>query len=113
MFYYIFVHLLKDSTKMEPDITRIDNKTLHDVLNKSSEVDPKLYDRYLMNKAIDEPAYTILIIMYCLLILMGALGNTLVVSFDLLRSTMILVIFILIFWGLNCLRCFLKFLVGL
>lgn len=113
MFYYIFVHLLKDSTKMEPDISRFDNKTLHYVLNRSNEVDPKLYDRYLMNKAIDEPAYTILIIMYCLLILMGALGNTLVVSFDLLLFTMVLVIFILIFWSLNCLGCFRKFLVGL
>lgn len=88
MFYYIFVHLLKDSTKMEPDITRIDNKTLHEVLNKSSEVDPKLYDRYLMNKAIDEPAYTILIIMYCLLILMGALGNTLVIIAVFRKPTM-------------------------
>lgn len=79
---------------MEHDISGIDNNTWHDVLNKSNEVDPKLYDRYLMNKAIDEPAYTILIIMYCLLILMGALGNTLVVSFDLLLFTVILVIFI-------------------
>lgn len=69
---------------MEPDIIPLlDNTTWHYVLNKSTEVDPKLYDRYLMNKAIDEPAYTILIIMYCLLILMGALGNTLVVSLDL------------------------------
>lgn len=65
---------------METEVHRIDNNTLNEVLNLSNEVDPKLYDRYLMNKAIDEPAYTILIIMYCLLIIMGTLGNTLVVS---------------------------------
>lgn len=49
------------------------------LLNRSNEVDPKLMERYLTNKGIDEPAYTTLIIMYCFLIVLGALGNTLVV----------------------------------
>ncbi|XP_018564523.1 neuropeptide F receptor [Anoplophora glabripennis] len=49
------------------------------LLNRSNEVDPKLMERYLTNKGIDEPAYTTLIIMYCFLIILGALGNTLVI----------------------------------
>ncbi|XP_060529392.1 neuropeptide F receptor [Cylas formicarius] len=79
MFYYIFSHLLKNRAKMGEEVHRIDNNTLNEVLNRSNEVDPKLYDRYLTNQAIDEPAYTTLIVMYCFLIVMGALGNTLVI----------------------------------
>lgn len=67
---------------MENEMHRIDNHTLNTVLNWSNEVDPKLYDRYLLNKAIDEPAYTILIMMYSFLIILGTLGNLLVVSFS-------------------------------
>lgn len=44
-----------------------------------SDGDPKLMERYIKNKGIDEPAYSTLIALYCSLILMGALGNTLVV----------------------------------
>ncbi|KAH1009446.1 neuropeptide F receptor isoform X1 [Dendroctonus ponderosae] len=80
MFSYIFVHLFKSGKdKMENELHRIDNHTLNDVLNRSNEVDPKLYDRYLLNKAIDEPAYTILIMMYSFLIILGTLGNLLVI----------------------------------
>lgn len=58
-----------------------DDRTMDDsILNQSNAVDPKLMDRYLMNRAIDEPAYSTLIVMYSLLIVLGALGNTLVVS---------------------------------
>ncbi|KAL3268012.1 hypothetical protein HHI36_007145, partial [Cryptolaemus montrouzieri] len=38
-----------------------------------------LLEKYVQNRAIDEPAYTILIVMYSVLIIMGALGNTLVI----------------------------------
>ncbi|XP_030745452.1 LOW QUALITY PROTEIN: neuropeptide F receptor-like, partial [Sitophilus oryzae] len=80
MFSYIFVHLIKgDADKMGDEIHRFDNNTLNEVLNKSSTVDPKLYERYLTNKAIDEPAYTVLAVMYGVLIVLGALGNTLVI----------------------------------
>ncbi|XP_074031303.1 neuropeptide F receptor [Leptinotarsa decemlineata] len=48
-------------------------------MNDTSDVDPKLMERYLTNKKIDEPAYTTLIILYCFLIVLGALGNTLVI----------------------------------
>ncbi|CAH0555734.1 unnamed protein product [Brassicogethes aeneus] len=62
------------------DAASIGNKTMQDlIVNQSKEVDPKLMDRYLMNKAIDEPAYTTLIAMYGVLIVLGALGNTLVI----------------------------------
>lgn len=54
--------------------------THEDILNKSKYVDPKLVDRYIQNRAIDEPAYSLLIIMYGVLIVVGALGNALVVS---------------------------------
>ncbi|XP_030754183.1 neuropeptide F receptor [Sitophilus oryzae] len=64
---------------MGDEIHRSDNNTLNEVLNKSSTVDPKLYERYLTNKAIDEPAYTVLAVMYGVLIVLGALGNTLVI----------------------------------
>lgn len=39
-----------------------------------------LLEKYVQNRAIDEPAYTTLIVMYGILIVVGALGNTLVVS---------------------------------
>lgn len=50
-----------------------------EILKKSNSIDPSLFDRYLKNQKIDEPAYTILITMYVVLIILGALGNTLVV----------------------------------
>lgn len=62
----------------------------HDILEKTKDIDPKLIDRYLENRAIDEPAYTTLIIMYSVLIILGALGNTLVVS----RIMLYLLIFV-------------------
>lgn len=52
----------------------------YEALNYTYDVDPKLMERYLTNKKIDEPAYTTLIVMYCILIAFGALGNILVVS---------------------------------
>ncbi|XP_044754601.1 neuropeptide F receptor [Coccinella septempunctata] len=38
-----------------------------------------LLEKYVRNRAIDEPAYTTLIVMYGILIVVGALGNTLVI----------------------------------
>lgn len=54
--------------------------THEEIINKSKHVDPTLLDRYIQNRAIDEPAYSLLILMYGILIIVGALGNTLVVS---------------------------------
>lgn len=51
-------------------------------LNTTYDVDPKLMERYLTNMQIDEPAYSTLIVMYCILIAFGALGNILVVSYS-------------------------------
>ncbi|KAH8288324.1 hypothetical protein KR054_001149, partial [Drosophila jambulina] len=45
----------------------------------SLPLDPVLIDRYLSNRAVDSPWYHMLITMYGVLILFGALGNTLVV----------------------------------
>lgn len=56
------------------------NSSESEIVRKSKDVDPELVDRYIYNRAVDEPAYTILIIMYSILIAVGALGNTLVVS---------------------------------
>jgi hypothetical protein len=53
---------------------------IYDLLEKSKSVDPELYDRYIRNRAIDEPACTALITMYSVLTVLGALGNILVVS---------------------------------
>mgnify|MGYP005983628113 CR=1 FL=1 len=64
----------------------MDNETLSEhsnitsILMESRNVDPKLFDRYIRNRAIDEPACTGLIVMYSVLITLGALGNILVVS---------------------------------
>lgn len=58
-----------------------ENALTHDeILNRSKNVDPKLVESYIQNRAIDEPAYSILIVMYSVLIVVGALGNTLVVG---------------------------------
>lgn len=62
----------------DPDLN--ETSIVEEVLRKSNEVDPKILDRYIHNRAIDEPAYTTLIFMYLVLIIVGALGNTLVVS---------------------------------
>lgn len=56
------------------------NVSVNEIFRKSKDVDPELVERYIYNRAVDEPAYTILIVMYSLLIVIGALGNTLVVS---------------------------------
>lgn len=39
-----------------------------------------LVKSYIENRKIDDPAYTILIVLYAVLIVVGALGNILVVS---------------------------------
>ncbi|XP_068897681.1 neuropeptide F receptor [Tenebrio molitor] len=52
---------------------------IYDLLEKSKSVDPELYDRYIRNRAIDEPACTALITMYSVLTVLGALGNILVI----------------------------------
>lgn len=54
--------------------------TVIDLINKSNEVDPDLISSYMHNRAVNEPAYSILIFLYSLLILTGASGNSLVVS---------------------------------
>lgn len=63
------------------DAVSLNESLYEEVLKKGNAVDPKILDRYIYNRAIDEPAYTSLIFMYCVLIIVGALGNTLVVSF--------------------------------
>lgn len=55
------------------------NSSESDIVRRSKDVDPELFDRYIYNRAVDEPAYTILIVVYSILIVVGALGNTLVV----------------------------------
>ncbi|CAH1111131.1 unnamed protein product [Psylliodes chrysocephalus] len=60
-------------------ITGNNSSYSYDMYNDSDEIDLKLMERYLKNKGIDEPAYTALIVFYCFLIIMGALGNTLVI----------------------------------
>lgn len=70
---------LADSTLDLVDLNQ--TMSYEEVIRRSNEVDPTILDRYIYNRAIDEPAYTILILTYCILILVGALGNTLVVSF--------------------------------
>ncbi|XP_017779589.1 PREDICTED: neuropeptide F receptor-like [Nicrophorus vespilloides] len=50
-----------------------------DIVMRSRNVDPELIDRYIHNTAIDQPAYGILISIYVVLIVLGALGNTLVI----------------------------------
>lgn len=62
------------------DLVEFNQTMYEEVLRRSNEVDPNILDRYIHNRAIDEPAYTTLIFMYCALIIVGALGNTLVVS---------------------------------
>ncbi|KYB25447.1 neuropeptide F receptor isoform X1 [Tribolium castaneum] len=62
---------------MDPNHTIPQN--ISSLLDESRKVDPQLYDRYLRNRAIDEPACTALIAMYSVLIVLGALGNTLVI----------------------------------
>lgn len=52
----------------------------NEIVKKSQSVDPDLIQRYIENRAVDEPAYSILIVMYVTLIVVGALGNILVVS---------------------------------
>lgn len=64
---------------------RLEGNEMEGLLGNLSEEllkieDPDLVDRYLKNKRIDEPACTILIHMYVILIILGALGNALVVS---------------------------------
>ncbi|CAG9860701.1 unnamed protein product [Phyllotreta striolata] len=58
------------------------------ITNYSDEQDTLLLDRYLKNRDIDEPAYTILIVLYCILIIVGALGNTLVIASVLRKAAM-------------------------
>ncbi|KAK9731276.1 7 transmembrane receptor (rhodopsin family) [Popillia japonica] len=53
--------------------------TVIDIINKSNEVDPDLIASYMHNRAVNEPAYSLLIFMYSLLILTGASGNSLVI----------------------------------
>ncbi|KAK5644811.1 hypothetical protein RI129_006111 [Pyrocoelia pectoralis] len=64
---------------MDPYLNINLNSSESEIVRKSKEVDPELVDRYIYNRAVDEPAYTILIIMYSILISVGALGNALVI----------------------------------
>jgi neuropeptide Y receptor len=66
--------------KMTNETTLAENTSaIYDLLEKSKSVDPELYDRYIRNRAIDEPACTALITMYSVLTVLGALGNILVI----------------------------------
>ncbi|CAG9860659.1 unnamed protein product [Phyllotreta striolata] len=58
------------------------------ITNYSDYLDTSLLDRYLKNQDIDEPAYTILIVLYCILIVVGAVGNTLVIASVLRKAAM-------------------------
>lgn len=64
--------------KSIPNVTT--NKELAEIISKSENETRELYMRYKENRAVDEPAYSILIVMYVILITVGALGNILVVS---------------------------------
>lgn len=50
------------------------------LFNASMNFNPVLVTQYMQNRKVDEPAFQILIAMYSLLIVVGAAGNTLVVS---------------------------------
>lgn len=64
---------------MDEDV-ELTNETILEILRNTQNLDPELVYRYISNRAIDEPAYTALIVAYSVLIVVGALGNTLVVS---------------------------------
>lgn len=70
----------QEEPPLDVDLIGLNQTAYEEVIRKSNEVDPKILDRYIYNRAIDEPAYTTLIFMYCILIIVGALGNTLLVS---------------------------------
>lgn len=63
------------------DANTINSSMAQDIINKSNEVNPDLIASYMNNRAVNDPAYSLLIFMYSLLILTGASGNSLVVSF--------------------------------
>lgn len=58
------------------------------ILNRSGDVDPALVEKFIHNRAIDQPAYDILIFFYAILIIMGAFGNMLVILSVIRRPTM-------------------------
>ncbi|CAH0554945.1 unnamed protein product [Brassicogethes aeneus] len=63
-------------------------ETWEHIVNRSKDVDQGLINSYTSNKAIEEPAYTYLIFFYGILILFGALGNTLVIIAVIRKPTM-------------------------
>lgn len=58
----------------------LNNSDPRELIKRGNEVDPELLNRYVQNRAINEPAFSSLIVAYSILIVVGALGNTLVVS---------------------------------
>lgn len=67
---------MENVDNMEKDVILAPNIT-----NWTKEFDPELLiNQYMHNRKVDDPAFHILIFMYSLLILVGAAGNTLVVS---------------------------------
>jgi neuropeptide Y receptor len=55
------------------------NLSIENVTLSGDNIRQDLIDQYLTNRNIEDPAYHILIIMYSILILVGATGNSLVV----------------------------------
>ncbi|XP_044742533.1 neuropeptide F receptor isoform X1 [Chrysoperla carnea] len=49
------------------------------ILNESKDIDPRLAERFATNRNVEAPAFYILIFLYCVLIMIGTAGNTLVV----------------------------------
>lgn len=74
---------------MENNVTSAPNTTASVMFNYDDvdKIDKKMMEQYMFNRKVDEPAYHILIVMYSILILVGAIGNTLVVSYFYLLLT--------------------------
>lgn len=65
---------------MENNITHNGSGTFYGFDVDVGKIDKKMMEQYMFNRKVDEPAFYILIVMYSILILVGAIGNTLVVS---------------------------------
>lgn len=58
----------------------LNNSDPRELIKRGNEVDPELLNRYVQNRNINEPEFSSFIVAYSILIVVGALGNTLVVS---------------------------------
>lgn len=64
-----------------PDFSNQNTAAINNTTNSSDSIqlDPVLIERFTRNRSIDGPWYHILILLYCVLIIFGSLGNILVV----------------------------------